>query len=87
MATTSLALPSFPSTFFSLFDELMKKVDTCIGEENIYILGTRLQSKYVGRHLFEVTSQHLQCFIAIRERQQEQIGIHLVFLQSFQTFF
>ena len=70
MVTTSLSLLSFPSTIFSLFDDSKEKVDTCIGG-NIYILGARLQSKaegYVRRLLFEATSQHLQCFIAIRER-------------------
>ena len=88
MVTTSLALLSFPSTFISLFYESKEKVDTCIGEGNI--LGARLQSKaesYVRRLLFEATSKHLKCFIAIWERQQEQVGVHLVFFQCFQTIF
>ena len=50
LATTSLALLSFPSTFISLFYESKEKVDTCIGEGNI--LGERLQSKAEERAMW-----------------------------------
>lgn len=56
MATTSLALPSFPSTIFSLFDDSREK-DGYLhrGERNIYILGVRLQSKAEERDMCGAT--------------------------------